>query len=137
LCAQLEQADSIQHRRRDVFMGYAEALAEPADELGLRLPIVPEACDPAWHLFYVLVPKAHQRPAVMKDLQQQGIRTTFHYVPLHTSDGGRRFSARPTKCPVSSDISARLIRLPFYNTLAPGQVQRVATALVDAVRKAS
>ncbi|HKJ10790.1 MAG TPA: dTDP-4-amino-4,6-dideoxygalactose transaminase [Ornithinimicrobium sp.] len=137
LTAQLEQADSIQQRRRRVFTGYAEALADPAAELGVRLPVVPDACDPAWHLFYVLLPSAHQRPLVMKELQEQGIRTTFHYVPLHTSDGGRRFSARPTSCPVSSDISARLVRLPFYNTLTPEQVDRVATGLIDAVRSTS
>ncbi|MGB7447855.1 MAG: dTDP-4-amino-4,6-dideoxygalactose transaminase [Ornithinimicrobium sp.] len=137
LCGQLEQRASIQERRRQVFTGYAEALAEPAADLGLRLPIVPEGCQPAWHLFYVVLPKAQQRPTVMRNLQQQGIRTTFHYVPLHTSDGGRRFSARATKCPVSSDISARLVRLPFYNTLTSEQVQRVATGLIDAVREAS
>jgi dTDP-4-amino-4,6-dideoxygalactose transaminase len=137
LTAQLEQAVSIQERRRQVFTGYAEALAGPAEELGVRLPIVPEACDPAWHLFYVLLPAAHQRPTVMRRLQERGIRTTFHYVPLHTSDGGRRVSARPTTCPVSSDVSARLVRLPFYNTLTPDDVQRVARELIHAVRAAS
>ena len=50
-------------------------------------------------------------------MREQGIRTTFHYVPLHSSDGGRRFAARPTECPVSSDVSGRLMRLPFFNTL--------------------
>ena len=30
---------------------------------------------------------------------------------------GRRFSARPTECPVTDDISGRLMRLPFYNNL--------------------
>ena len=137
LTAQLEQAVTIQERRRQVFTGYAEALAGPAEELGLRLPVVPEGSDPAWHLFYVLLPNAHHRPVVMRHLQEQGIRTTFHYVPLHTSDGGRRFSARPTMCPVSSDVSARLIRLPFFNTLSPDQVERVATGLIDAVKAAS
>ena len=42
LLAQLEQAESIQARRRHVFEGYLEALAGPAAELGLRLPVVPD-----------------------------------------------------------------------------------------------
>ncbi len=137
LVAQLEQAESIQSRRRAVFEGYAAALAEPAAELGVRLPVVPEGSDPAWHLFYLLLPDAAMRPVVMGALRDQGIATTFHYVPLHDSEGGRRFARRPTECPVSSDVSSRLVRLPFFNTLTPGEVERVSTSLVAAVKKAS
>ncbi len=137
LLGQLEQADSIQSRRRGVFEGYAERLAGPAAELGLRLPVVPEGCEPAWHLFYVLLPESAMRAPVMGDLREQGISTTFHYVPLHDSEGGRRFAARPTECPVSSDVSSRLIRLPFHNTLTPADLDRVSAALVAAVDRAS
>lgn len=137
LVGQLEQADSIQARRRRVFQGYAQALADPAAELGLRLPVVPVGCDPAYHLFYVLLPDPQMRSPVMARLREQGIGTTFHYVPLHDSQGGRRFAARPTECPVSSDVSARLLRLPFFNTLSPNQTDQVASALVAAVREVS
>ncbi len=137
LVGQLEEADSIQTRRRAVFEGYADRLAGPAAELGLRLPVVPEGLDPSWHLFYVLLPDSATRPAVMGELREQGIATTFHYVPLHDSEGGRRFAARPTECPVSSDVSSRLVRLPFFNTLAPADVERVTDALVAAVKRAS
>ena len=137
LCAQLEEAESIQARRRAVFEGYAAALAEPAARLGLRLPVVPAGCDPAYHLFYVLLPDAATRPQVMSRLREQGIATTFHYVPLHDSEGGRRFAARPTECPVSTDVSSRLVRLPFYNTLQPEQVEHVARSLVEAVEAVS
>lgn len=137
LLAQLEQADSIQARRRAVFEGYVEALAAPAAELGLRLPVVPDGADPAWHLFHVLLPDPAMRPRVMATMREQGIATTFHYVPLHSSEGGRRFAARPTACPVSTDVSSRLLRLPFFNTLTEAEVARVAESLVAAVRSAS
>ncbi|MBA2696036.1 MAG: dTDP-4-amino-4,6-dideoxygalactose transaminase [Actinobacteria bacterium] len=137
LLGQLEQAESIQARRRRVFEGYAAALAGPAVELGLRLPVVPVGCDPAYHLFYVLLPDPGKRPQIMTRLREQGIGTTFHYVPLHDSQGGRRFAARPTECPVSSDVSARLLRLPFFNTLSEAETERVASALVAAVREVS
>ncbi len=136
LFGQLEAAESIQTRRRGVFERYAAALAEPAADLGLQLPVLREGCEPAYHLFYVLLPDADLRPAVMKLLRDQGIQTTFHYVPLHDSDGGRRFAARPTECPVSTDVSERLLRLPFYNTLSQGDTDRVSSALVAAVRDA-
>jgi dTDP-4-amino-4,6-dideoxygalactose transaminase len=43
---------------------------------------------------------------------------------------GRRLGGRPGDCPVSEDVSDRLLRLPFYNGLdeeAQGEV-------IDAVR---
>jgi dTDP-4-amino-4,6-dideoxygalactose transaminase len=133
LVAQLEQAESIQSRRRRVFEGYLDALTGRAEELGLRLPVLPADCEPAWHLFHVLLPDAAMRAPVMSAMREQGIGTTFHYVPLHSSDGGRRFAARPTECPVSTDVSSRLVRLPFFNTLTEGEVARVADSLVAAV----
>jgi dTDP-4-amino-4,6-dideoxygalactose transaminase len=57
-----------------------------------------------------------------------GVRATFHYVPLHSSDAGRSFSVRPTECPVSEDISGRLLRLPFYNNLGGDDLDRVLSA---------
>ncbi|QBR93656.1 dTDP-4-amino-4,6-dideoxygalactose transaminase [Nocardioides euryhalodurans] len=137
LLAQLEQAESIQSRRRAVFEGYLGRLAGPAEELGLRLPVLPDHVDPAWHLFHVLLPDPGMRPGVMQAMREQGIATTFHYVPLHSSEGGRRFSARPTECPVSTDVSARLVRLPFFNTLTEADVARVSESLVAAVRATS
>ena len=137
LCGQLEQAESIQARRRAVFEGYAAALAEPAERLGIQLPVVPEGCDPAYHLFHLLLPDAAMRSPVMDEMRHQGIATTFHYVTLHDSEGGRRFAARTTECPVSSDVSRRLVRLPFFNTLTAAEVERVASTLVAAVESAS
>ncbi len=137
LVAQLEQAESIQSRRRRVFEQYVDALTGPAEELGVQLPVVPADCEPAWHLFHVLLPDTELRAPVMSAMREQGIGTTFHYVPLHSSDGGRRFAARPTECPVSTDVSSRLVRLPFFNTLTEGEVARVAEALVGAVRAAT
>ena len=133
LMSQLEQRESIQSRRRAVFDRYLAALTPYADDLGLGLPHVPDDCVPAYHLFHVLLPRAEMRRAVMADLKAQGIGTAFHYVPLHDSDGGLRFSARPTECPVSSDVSGRLLRLPFHNQLTARDCDRVVEALVTSV----
>ena len=130
LLGQLEQREVIQGKRRGVFERYAAGLAPYAEELGLRLPVVPEHCDPAYHLFHVLMPDHETRTRVMKELREEGIATTFHYVPLHDSIGGQRFAARPTECPVTTDISRRLVRLPFHNNLSAGDTDRVVETLV-------
>ena len=133
LLGQLEMREAIQHKRRAVFDGYRDALAPYADDLGLRLPVVPDHCQPAYHLFHVLLPDRTVRARVIDDLRGQGIRTAFHYVPLHDSEAGRRFAARATPCPVSSDVSGRLLRLPFHNGLTATDVDRVAEGLVRAL----
>ena len=85
----------------------------------IRLPVVPANCEIAYHMFYLLVRDRSTRDAVLERMRADGIHPTFHYVPLHSSDAGRRFSAEPTECPVTDDISGRLIRLPFYNNVTP------------------
>ena len=63
--------------------------------------MVPEDRDQAYHLYYVLLPDRETRPRVLWTAWAEGIQTTFHYVPLHSSADGRRFAARRRDCPVS------------------------------------
>ncbi|MDQ3105641.1 MAG: dTDP-4-amino-4,6-dideoxygalactose transaminase [Actinomycetota bacterium] len=133
LTAQLERCDVIQARRRTVFEAYADALASSAPEHGLRLPVVPDGCEPAHHMFYVLAPDQQTRDAVLAAMRADGIQSTFHYVPLHSSVAGRRFSASTTDCPVTDDISGRLLRLPFYNDLSADDTERVVASLLRAL----
>lgn len=135
LFGQLEQRDVIQAKRRGVFERYAEGLAPHADRLGIRLPIVPEDCEPAYHLFYVLLPDHATRTRVMGELREEGIHTTFHYVPLHDSVAGERFAARAPQCPVTTDISRRLMRLPFHNNLTAADTDRVVDAVVRSLSR--
>ena len=135
LLGQLEQREVIQGKRRGVFERYRDALAPHADELGIRLPVVPDHCEPAYHLFHVLMPDHDTRTRVMGELRAQGIATAFHYVPLHDSVGGRQFAARTTECPVSTDVGNRLLRLPFHNNLTPDDTDRVVEAFVTALRR--
>jgi dTDP-4-amino-4,6-dideoxygalactose transaminase len=54
-------------------------------------------------------------------------------VPLHDSDGGRRFAARESECPVTVDVSGRLVRLPFHNNLGEADAQRVADSFLSSL----
>jgi len=130
LFAQLENREAIQERRRRIWHFYDEALAEWAEAIGARRPLVPPGCEQAYHLYYLLLPSEEQRDALIASLTKQGIGSVFHYLPLHASPMGRRFGGRLGQCPVTEDVSARLLRLPFYYDLTREQQTRV----VDAVR---
>lgn len=125
LLAQLEQRDRILAKRRAVFEHYDGLLAPLADELGFRTPVLPKDRDPAWHMYYVLLADRATRDHVLEGMRAQDIHPTFHYVPLHTSDGGFRFAARLTDCPVTNSVSDRILRLPFHNALRRDEIERI------------
>jgi dTDP-4-amino-4,6-dideoxygalactose transaminase len=84
----------------------------------------------------VLLPDRSTRDQVMEQMRREGINPTFHYVPLHSSVGGRRFAARETDCPVTTDVSDRLLRMPFFNSLTDAQIERVSESFVRATKAA-
>lgn len=130
LLAQLEQKEIVLAKRRAVFDAYVEHFSEVAPRLGLTLPSVPDDRSPAYHMFYLLCPSRSVRDTLLAGLAERGITGTFHYVPLHSAPGGRKFSSRQYDCPVTDDISGRLIRLPFHNALTTEDQERVAEAVV-------
>lgn len=134
LLGQLEARDAILAKRRAVVERYQERLAPDAADLGFTVPVTPGGRDAAHHLYYVLLEDAETRTRVTRFLQAAGIQAAFHFVPLHDSDGGRRFRVRETACPVTEDVTARLLRLPVHNALTPADVDRVSDALLAALR---
>jgi dTDP-4-amino-4,6-dideoxygalactose transaminase len=131
LVGQLEQRAAILRKRRRIYETYRQALEPMAKDFGFRIPIIPPECEPAWHMFYVLLPDASARTRVIRGMKERGVSATFHYVPLHSSEGGKRFAARPTDCPVTEDISARLLRLPFHNSLSTSDLERVVQTFIS------
>lgn len=129
LLAQLEARKEIQQKRRRVWEFYWQHLQSWATENGARLPFVPSDCEQAYHMFYMVLPSPDYRDALISHLKAQGILSVFHYVPLHLSNMGRKFQAQKAGCPVTQDLSARLLRLPFYNDLAEEEQARIVSAV--------
>lgn len=134
LFAQFETADSIQDRRRAIWSRYYERLSPWAAEKGVRLPSVPADCGPAYHLFHLVVPDTDKRDALMAGLKASGILSVFHYLPLHLSPMGKRWGHVAGDCPVTEDVSARLLRLPFYNSLSADDQERVCSRIESITR---
>jgi len=132
LLAQLERRESVQERREAIFERYRAHLEPHVGTTGIRLPVVPEDRSCAYHMFYVLMPDRESRDRMLRHLASESILGTFHYVPLHSAEGGRRFSADHTECPVTDDVSGRLIRLPFFNALRDDQIDRIVETFLAA-----
>jgi dTDP-4-amino-4,6-dideoxygalactose transaminase len=129
LYAQLEARENIQAKRRQIWEYYYQNLNSWADDNDVRLPIIPENCEQAYHMFYMLLPSLEYRQALIAYLKSVGILSVFHYLPLHLSDMGRQFGGKEGDCPVTEEMSDRLLRLPFYNDLDEVNQARVVKAI--------
>lgn len=131
LLAQLEGRHEIQQKRQRIWETYQEELQTWAEERNVRLPVLPPDCEQAFHMFYLIVPSFEYRQGLIAHLKQQGILSVFHYLPLNQSEMGRRWAARETPCPVTEDLSVRLLRLPFYTDLNESEQGRVIKAVTS------
>jgi dTDP-4-amino-4,6-dideoxygalactose transaminase len=131
LLAQLEARDQIQARRQRLWERYAEELRDWAGDRGVRLPAVPDDREHPFHMFYLILPSREARQGLIAHLKERGILAVFHYLPLHLSTMGRSFGGVPGGCPVTEDVSDRLLRLPFFNDLTEEEQTRVVDAIRD------
>lgn len=131
LYAQFEARDQIQGKRQRLWTRYWDALHDWGAQHGVRLPIVPEGCGQPYHMFYLLLPSLDVRQRLIAHLRQRGIMAVFHYLPLHLSDMGLRLGGQPGQCPVTEDISDRLLRLPFFNLLTDDEQSDVIAAILS------
>ncbi len=133
LCAQLEAREAVQRRRRAIWETYAARLAPWAAAEGVRLPVVPEHCEQAYHMFYMILPSLDARTRLIAHLKSRDILAVFHYQPLHLSPMGERFGGRRGDCPVAEDVADRIVRLPFFGSLTAEEQEDVC-ASVEQVR---
>jgi dTDP-4-amino-4,6-dideoxygalactose transaminase len=131
LYAQLEARDEIQAKRQHIWETYNIQLSDWASENGVQLPTVPPHCDQSYHMFYILLPTLDTRQALIDHLKARRILSVFHYLPLHLSDMGQQFGGQQGDCPVTEDISDRLLRLPFYNDMSESDQATVIEALTN------
>jgi dTDP-4-amino-4,6-dideoxygalactose transaminase len=129
LCAQLEKREEIQLSRKKVWLKYRIGLNDWAAAHDVQLPFVPAHCDQAYHMFYILMPSLEIRQRLIDHLKSRGILSVFHYLPLHLSEMGKRNGGKPGQCPVCEDVSDRLLRLPFYNSLSEAEQNDVIDAI--------
>jgi dTDP-4-amino-4,6-dideoxygalactose transaminase len=129
LYGQLEAREQIQERRQDIWNRYQRGLEVWAHDYEVALPTVPAHCDQSYHMYYLLMPSLDQRQRLIGHLKAQGILSVFHYLPLHLSDMGRTWGGKTGDCPVTEDVSDRLVRLPFYGDLTADEQVRVIDAI--------
>ena len=127
LWAQLEQLDDIQNQRKHIWQMYDEGLRGKIDSR-IVIPELPDYATNNAHMYYLLCPSLDYRTKLMGYLKEQGVQTTFHYLPLHSSayyqnkHDGRTLS----NCDRYGDT---LVRLPLFYELTDEEVAHIVECI--------
>ena len=133
LWAQLEQLDDIQGKRKHIWNRYFEGLnGKIGNEV--KLPNIPEYATNNAHMFYLLCPSLEYRTALMKFLKENDVQTTFHYLPLHSSQFYKdKHDGR--ELPNCDRYADTLVRLPLFYELTDWEIDKIVKLIVEFCNK--
>lgn len=123
LWAQLEQLDDIQNKRKHIWDRYDQGLRGKIDSNHV-IPDLPSYATNNAHMYYLVCPSLEYRTKFMSYLKENGIQTTFHYLPLHSSDyyHNKHDGRVLANCDKFGDC---LVRLPLFYELSDEEVNEI------------
>ena len=140
--AQVERIGELLNTRDNVAALYRERLtqlgAEPAgeeDEDDLVLPCENSGDERrSWFVFVVQLPAGTDRDAVISKLAEKGIASKAYLPCIHLLPPYQeRFGFRGGEFPIAERVADRSLALPFFTSMSESQVDRVCTALAEAL----
>jgi dTDP-4-amino-4,6-dideoxygalactose transaminase len=131
LLAQLENISDIQFDRMKSWNYYYNGLEKLSRNKKIELPYIPLHCTHNAHMFYIKVKDLYERSELLKHLKFNNIGATFHYVPLHSSEAGRKYAIFHEEDKFTTKESERLIRLPMYFGLKETDLEYVVQKIYE------
>lgn len=125
LADQLQRMKQINALRMSLWESYFAELTGIEHAGLVTLPKIPVHCQHNAHIFFMLLPDADSREQFVAHMRAHNIEATTHYVPLHSSPAGKKYSTFCGKDVHTTDIATRIVRLPLYNTLSEQAQSRV------------
>lgn len=111
LLAQLECVQFVTEKKRQIFRRYQARLGEVKP---IEVAKIPTACKSNGHIFYLKCKDRKERAELITFLKSNAISALFHYIPLHSSTGGKMFSRFAGRDRFTTSESERLLRLPSF-----------------------
>lgn len=133
LWAQLEQLDDIQGKRKHIWRMYYTGLNGKIGDK-IRMPFVPDYATNNGHMFYLVCESLNYRTRLMSFLKENGIQTTFHYLPLHSSEyyKNKHDGRELVNCDRYGDC---LVRLPLFYELKNEEVELIINKIIEFVNQ--
>jgi dTDP-4-amino-4,6-dideoxygalactose transaminase len=70
------------------------------------------------HAFWAIFPTLQDKLTFMNKLKEIEIYVYIGYMPLHSAPYGLKLGYKPEDVPITEDLGNRIVRLPFYTSLA-------------------
>lgn len=125
LWAQLEQIEDIQSKRLHIWNAYDKGLRGQTLADGIKvMPELPEYATNNAHMYYLLCPSLAVRTRFMNYLKNNGVQTTFHYLPLHSSTyyNDKHDGRVLAEC---DRYGETLVRLPLFYELTDEETEKI------------
>jgi len=135
LWAQIEEAEAITDGRLEIWNRYHAAFSDMEEDDLCRRPIIPDECQHNAHMYYLLLPNQEVRNAALAQLKKNGVGAIFHYIPLHSSPGGRRYTRTHGHLRNTDDLSGRIVRLPLWYGMTGEMVEQVITTTKNVLKE--
>jgi perosamine synthetase len=134
-CTQFAKIDKMLANREAVAHKYLNLLESYPQ---IKTQIVRSNVKMSWFVFVVTLPHGCDRDSVMKELDTQEIPSRAYFSPVHEQKYFHKM-IKPfdAHLPVTMDVSARTVALPFHGMMTDEEVQFVVKNLVAAVEKYS
>jgi dTDP-4-amino-4,6-dideoxygalactose transaminase len=134
LYGQLENLESIQKRRKNIWELYNDIFKSQSADLNLSTPQIPDFASVNGHMYYLLCNDHQERAFLIDELKKAGIYAVFHYLSLHVSTYYHQLhDGRNLKC--SDAYTDQLLRLPLYFELTDLQVIEICDTVIKAIKQ--
>lgn len=103
LWTELQRVDEITSQRTKIWTIYHDGIIaeKKASHIGNG------------HIFWFLEDSYDKRERLIQVAKDRAIRLTSHYTPLHSTGPGQIYGRIHVDCPVSTEVSQRIVRLPM------------------------
>ena len=128
LWAQIENLQSIQEKRKELWKLYYEGFDAIKESLDIDLPTLPKYATNNAHMFFITFKIPQNRTNFIEKMKKNNIHPVFHYLSLHDSEyykhkhDGRILenSDKFTEC---------LLRMPLYYELSKADIDFIFNSL--------
>lgn len=135
LYGQLQIADKINENRLETWNAYYESFRDFENDGKIILPRIPKECNHNAHMFYIKLKSIEERTQFINNMKENGVGCVFHYVPLHTSEAGKKFGVFCGTDVYTSQESNKLVRLPMYYDIGKENVQYIIKKVGEYIDK--
>jgi dTDP-4-amino-4,6-dideoxygalactose transaminase len=120
---QIKRKNLIQNKRKKVWNKYISAFNDLNKNYFSFLDFDNKNIKHSYHLFPLILKNVKTANRIIQFLQERKIFATFHYIPLHLSPFGKKFSIK--KLLVTENIYKKIVRIPLHSNLTDREVKYI------------